>query len=143
MSYLNLHIEAEKAKQRLTQVFEEQQTGNRLRSAIEDLTDRPEQAIDRQWLSPEMTRPSRVNPWKKGSSSKRAASTGKDMSSSSFALTLLLAGTIAAANTDQPLFWLSIGPVPLAIALGAAVLFRSRFDLLVCLLRKRSGQSAT
>jgi hypothetical protein len=125
MSYLNLHQETERAKQRLAQVFEEQQTetGNR---AIEDLTGHSEKATEPRWLSADLTRPAKADSRKKGSSQNESTSAGRDMSTSSFVLTILLSGTIAAANTDQPLFWLSIGPAPLAAALAAIILFRLR-----------------
>ena len=65
------------------------------------------------------------------------------MSAFSFTLTLLLSSTIAAANTDQPLFWLLIGPAPLAIGLAATVFFRQRFPLrrYLLALRKWNDQS--
>ena len=67
----------------------------------------------------------------------------RDMSAFSFTLTLLLSSTIAAANTDQPLFWLLIGPAPLAIGLAATVFFRQRFPLrrYLLALRKWNDQS--
>lgn len=67
----------------------------------------------------------------------------RDMSAFSFTLTLLLSSTIAAANADRPLFWLLIGPAPLAIGLVAAVFLRRRFLLHRCLLalRKWNDQS--
>ena len=37
------------------------------------------------------------------------------MSAFSFVLTLQVLGTIAAAHTDRPVFWLLVGPMPLAI----------------------------
>ena len=41
--------------------------------------------------------------------------TNSDMSAFSFTLTLQVLGTIAAAHTDRPVFWLLVGPMPLAI----------------------------
>jgi hypothetical protein len=35
----------------------------------------------------------------------------------SFLLTLLLIGTIGAAQTDNPTFWLLIGPAPFSVSL--------------------------
>ncbi len=61
----------------------------------------------------------------------------RDMSAFSFTLTLLLSSTIAAANADRPVFWLLIGPAPLAIGLVAAVSLRQRFPLHRCLLALR------
>jgi hypothetical protein len=128
MSYLTLQVEAERAKQRLTEVFQEQRT--ELSPGIKNRVDRSKKTSEPRWLSPVVTRPGKSDFWKRGSSVDESGNAGKDMSTSSFVLTLLLSGTIAAANTDQPLFWLSIGPAPLAVVLATIFLFRSRFDLL-------------
>jgi hypothetical protein len=65
------------------------------------------------------------------------------MSAFSFTLTLLLSSTIAAANADRPLYWLLIGPAPLAIGLVAGVFLRRRFPLhrFLLALRKWNDQS--
>lgn len=136
--YTSLHMETRQAKQRLIQVtraecgpspIEEVKVGDQ-----EKITDRPA-------LSRELTRQCKVRSdfRKTGRSAKESDWSERDMSSFSFTLTLLLSGTIAAANADHPLFWLLIGPTPLAIGLVAAVFFRPRLDLLACLfvLRKR------
>jgi hypothetical protein len=57
---------------------------------------------------------------------KRSGLTGNDMSAFSFSLTLLLLGTIAAADTNHPVFWLSIGPAPLVAVFTMLTLFRKR-----------------
>ena len=57
---------------------------------------------------------------------KRSGLTGNDMSTFSFSLTLLLLGTIAAADTNHPVFWLSIGPAPLVAGFTILTLFRKR-----------------
>jgi len=49
------------------------------------------------------------------------------MTASSFILTLLLIATVAATSADHPTFWLLLGPAPLAAAIGAVALVRSRF----------------
>jgi hypothetical protein len=125
----------------MIQVFQ----GRRAESLVEiedvPVANQQKRATDRPWLSRELTRQCKVlsDLRKTERSAKESDWSGKDMSSFSFTLTLLLSGTIAAANADQPLFWLSIGPAPLAIGLAAAVFLRPRFDLPACLvaLRKR------
>jgi hypothetical protein len=67
----------------------------------------------------------------------------RDMSAFSFTLTLLLSSTIAAANTDQPLFWLLIGPAPLAVDLAVTIFLRQRFHLDACLLALRKWNVQT
>jgi hypothetical protein len=49
------------------------------------------------------------------------------MTASSFVLTLLLIATLAATSADNPVFWLLLGPAPLAAVVGAVALVRSKF----------------
>jgi hypothetical protein len=49
-----------------------------------------------------------------------------DMSPFSFILTLLLIGTVAATYSNDPAFWLLIGPAPLAAVFTATTVFRRR-----------------
>ena len=58
--------------------------------------------------------------------------TREDMGTLSFSLTLLLLWTVAAVQTDHPVHWLLIGPVPLAVGLAVTALFRPRFNLRAC-----------
>ena len=41
--------------------------------------------------------------------------TKRDMTVSSFMLALVLVGVVVAAHTNHPVFWLLIGPVPVAV----------------------------
>ena len=50
-----------------------------------------------------------------------------DMGALSFTLTLLLLVTAAAAQTDRPMLWLLVGPVPLAAGFLAIAFFRRGF----------------
>jgi hypothetical protein len=136
--YTNLHMEPRQATQRLIEV-----TGTECGPGPVEIEDVPvgdqQKITDRPALSRELTREckTRGDFWKTRQSAKESDWSEKDMSSFSFTLTLLLSGTIAAANADHPLFWLLIGPTPLAIGLAAAVFLRPRLDLSACLLRKR------
>jgi hypothetical protein len=56
----------------------------------------------------------------------RSDRTRSDMTASSFALTLLLIATITAAYTDRPVFWLLMGPVPLAAGFAMIAFFQQR-----------------
>jgi hypothetical protein len=132
--YTSVHMETRQAKQRLIQVFD----GRRGPSLVEieeaSGAHQQKRVTDRPWLSRELTRQCKVlGDLRKTERSAKES----DMSSFSFTLTLLLSGTIAAANADQPLFWLLIGPTPLAIGLATAVFLRPRFDLSACLLALR------
>jgi hypothetical protein len=68
----------------------------------------------------------------------------EDMGAHSFAWTLLLLGTFAAAQTDQPVLWLLIGPAPFVVGYTAVAFLRQkRFDLSARLrgLRQQGGES--
>jgi hypothetical protein len=45
---------------------------------------------------------------------------------SGFVFTLVLVGAILAADTDHPIFWLLIGPVPVAVLHTTMTLLRQR-----------------
>jgi hypothetical protein len=49
------------------------------------------------------------------------------MGAFSFTLTLQLLGTIAAAHTDHPVFWLLVGPMPLAVGFTLMTFVRQGF----------------
>src|SRR5260370_35951278 len=57
---------------------------------------------------------------------KRSARRQKDMSASSFVVTLCLITTVGAATADHPTFWLLLCPAPLTALMGAVVFLRSR-----------------
>jgi len=50
------------------------------------------------------------------------------MSPLTFTLTLLLLGTIGAAQTDNPMFWLLIGPGPSVVVFAGIVFSRQGFS---------------
>ena len=53
----------------------------------------------------------------------------EDMRPLSFTFTLVLLGTLAAMQTDQPLFWLLAGPLPLAVGCAGVRLTRRKCSL--------------
>jgi hypothetical protein len=57
---------------------------------------------------------------------KRCDRAQSDMSPFSFILALLLTGTVAAARSEDPAFWLLVGPAPLAAVFTATAIFRRR-----------------
>jgi hypothetical protein len=61
---------------------------------------------------------------KRRNSIKRPGNAKRDMSGFSFVLILMLLCEIAALQTDNPVFWLLVGPTPLALALASSRLFR-------------------
>jgi hypothetical protein len=56
----------------------------------------------------------------------------EDMGPVSFILTLILLGAVTAAQTDHPVFWLLVGPTPLATGFFAVTFFRRRILLRKC-----------
>jgi hypothetical protein len=59
----------------------------------------------------------------------------EDMGAHSFAWTLLLLGTCAAAQTEQPVLWLLIGPAPFVIGYTAVAFLRQKRNNLSARLR--------
>jgi hypothetical protein len=56
----------------------------------------------------------------------QSGQTKRDLTVSGLMLALVLAGVIAAAYTDQPVFWLLIGPAPFALFHTIRTLLRQR-----------------
>jgi hypothetical protein len=139
--YTSLHMETRQAKQRLTQIVQDRHTESLFLPDNKDApaADEQKEATDWPSMPPEVARQCKVlrDLRENAGSPKGPNDTRRDMSAFSFTLTLLLSGTIAAANTDQPLFWLLIGPAPLAVGLTATVFLRQRFHLDACLLALR------
>ena len=55
-----------------------------------------------------------------------SGATKRDLSVFSFMLALVLAGVVVAAHTDHPVFWLLIGPIPIAILHTTRTFLRQR-----------------
>jgi len=55
-----------------------------------------------------------------------SSKTKRDLTVSSFIVALVLVGFILAAHTDRPVFWLLIGPTPLAVLHTARMFLRQR-----------------
>ena len=64
------------------------------------------------------------DPQRNGTSLKWSYQGRNDMSTFTFGLTLLLLATTGAAQTDNPTFWLLIGPAPFAVVFAGLVFFR-------------------
>lgn len=122
--YSSLYLEAYQARQRLTQTLRDQ--------GFESIGGREGKSVTNEWKAgahqPRLS--SRVTGARdaildlRNDTTCERNSTGRDMSTSTFALMLLLFGTIVAAYTDQSAFWLLIGPVPLALGLAGIAFFR-------------------
>lgn len=147
--YSSLILEAQRAKQRLARVLQarpERRAGSLSLPNSEGAPARNDQqgAASRPRVSREILR-RRNGLWdarRNTAFPSRLYWTREDMGTLSFTLTLLLLGTIAAAQTDRPVLWLSVGPAPLAVAFAAAASLRKRFNLCAYVrsLRNRARQ---
>ncbi len=149
--YSSFLLETRRAQQKLAFVFQappgQGPEGPRLANDQEIPTSKEQQpAADRRSASPEVVR----RPGDHCELRRNAKSLGRpywmreDMGAHSFAWTLLLLGTFAAAQTDQPVLWLLIGPAPFVVGYTAVAFLRQkRFNLSARLrgLRPQGGGS--
>jgi hypothetical protein len=133
--YSTFILETQRAKQRLDTVFQAQQEPpavglslNKIGSA--PARNNPQDAANRLRISSEVSRPRNElsAPGKNGASPNRSYGRRGDMGAVNFTLTLLFFGTVAASQTDRPVLWLLIGPVPLTVGLAIAFVGR-KFNL--------------
>jgi hypothetical protein len=117
--YDSFHLQDERAKKNLTRVF---QIGPRVPN--DGLPLRENRSVSGVWRSAKDARTKSAGVADK---EKETAWTGKDMSAFSIVLMLLLLGIFAAAYTDRPVFWLLIGPAPLAVGYTLITFFRQGF----------------
>jgi hypothetical protein len=61
-----------------------------------------------------------------GTFARQPGTTKRDINGFSFILILILLSEITASQTDNPVFWLLVGPTPLALAFAANRLLRYR-----------------
>ncbi len=128
--YDSFHLEEERARKNLAQVF---QTGA---SGPGDCLPLPERRSTSQ-----ASRPVKGRNRSAGVSHKRKDSewTERDMSSFSFVLMLLLLGLFMAAHSDRPVFWLLVGPGPLAIGFTLTTFVRRGFLRQICSKEKQDS----
>ena len=133
--YTSFNLDAKWAKQRLVQSFQSGPDRHADSPSPPTAKNAPvgndqKEAANRPSLSQELSR--LLNGLrdlaKIATGPKRSGWTKRDMSTFSFSLTLLLLGTIAAANTNHPVFWLLIGPAPLAAGFTVLAFFRKGFS---------------
>ena len=134
--YSTFIFETQRAKQRLALVF---QARSERRAATLSLTNREsapaisgrQDTGNRRKVLVKVTRrrDDLSEPGRKKGLPNESYWTREDMGTLSFTLTLLLLATVAAAQTDRPVLWLMIGPVPLALGLAVVGFVRPRFNL--------------
>ena len=132
--YDSLHLEEERARKNLSQVFQTSASGS-----IDRLPLPERRSTSRAWLS------ARVRTRSAGVSHQRKDGdwTGRDMSAFSFVLMLLLLGLFMAAHSDRPVFWLLVGPGPLAIGFTLTTFVRRGLLRQICSKEKRGRAVAS
>jgi hypothetical protein len=119
---VSLLLEAEAAKRKLAQLFQSEELGqaNHPSTAIVAGESRPAIQTDLEQAGKQF----RENCGKRGfvrsraPTALRASEPGQmkqDLTESGFVFILVLVGAILAAYTDRPVFWLLIGPAPVAV----------------------------
>jgi hypothetical protein len=116
--YDSFHVQEERARKNLSRVFPKRTNGTTDRLT---LLERP--STSRAWRSAKSRTKSA------GVSHKRKDTdwNGRDMSAFSFVLMLVLLGLFVAAHTDRPVFWLLVGPAPLAVGFTLTTFLRRGF----------------
>jgi hypothetical protein len=74
---------------------------------------------------------------------RETAWTGKDMSTFTIVLILVLLGMFAADHTNRPVFWLLVGPAPLAVGFTLTTFLRQGFGRQICSKEKRDTGSVS
>jgi hypothetical protein len=134
-NHISLLLEAEAANRRLAQLFQSEELDRASQQSTAMVTRDSSRAARREQNSkmPQENRRERTPVRSRTRTAIPAigsSATKRDLTVSSFMLALVLAGVVVAAHTDHPVFWLLIGPVPLA------VLHTTRTFLRQCVIRR-------
>jgi hypothetical protein len=128
--YPKLVIDSRLARRQLAQEFESQAEIKRRFSPVSDryLTAPRKKAreVNTSYSGLVSSGKSSVHLRRSRKMGKPAGTAERDISGFGFMLTLMLLCEIAAAQTDHPVFWLLVGPTPLAIAITATRLLAKR-----------------
>jgi hypothetical protein len=132
-NYISLLLEAEAANRRLARLFQSEEIDRASQQSISIVTAdangaarrEPKQNSkmpqeNRHERTPVRSRTRTVIP------NTGSGATKRDLTVSSFMLALVLAGVVVAAHTDHPVFWLFIGPIPVAVLHTTRAFLRQR-----------------
>jgi hypothetical protein len=132
-NYISLLLEAEAANRRLAQLFQSEEldranhqstaivTGDSSGAALRDSKQNSKMSQEnRRERTPVRSRTRTAIPTIGSSDTKR------DLTVSSFMLALVLVGVVVAAHTDHPVFWLLVGPTPIAVLHTTRTFLRQR-----------------
>jgi hypothetical protein len=126
-NYVSFLLGAEAAKRRLAQVFQSEQLGraNHRSTAIVTRDSSCAARTDTKQNS-KMSQENRRERTRTALPTRQPCRMKRDLTVSSFVLALVLVGVLLAAYTDQPVFWLLIGPTPFAVLHTTRTFLRQR-----------------
>ncbi len=119
-NYISLLLEAEAANRRLAQLFQSEEVDRATHQSTAMVT-RDSNGADQRDQNSTMPQGNRHERTPVRSRTRtlipntRSGATKRDLTVSSFMLALVLAGVVVAAHTDHPVFWLLVGPTPIAV----------------------------
>jgi hypothetical protein len=130
-NYISLLLESAAAKRRLAHLFQSEKVDRATCESVAMVSHDSSGAARREKdnkmpqencheRTPVSSRARSVN------SSLGSGATKRDLSVFSFTLALVLAGVVVAAHTDDPVFWLLVGPIPVAILYTTRTFLRQR-----------------
>src|ERR1700751_4865940 len=121
-NHISLLLEAEAAKRRLAQSFQSEELDRTTHQSTAIVTRGSSGAPRRDSKqNSKMSQENRSERTPVRSRKRTAVPTigsgdiKRDLNVSSFMLALVLAGVVVAAHTDHPVFWLLVGPTPIAV----------------------------
>ena len=132
-NHISLLLEAEAAKRRLAQSFQSEELDRTTHQSTAIVTRGSSGAPRRD--SKQNSKMSQENRRERTPVRSRTGTTiptigsgdtKRDLTVSSFMLALVLVGVVVAAQTDHPVFWLLIGPTPLAVLHTTRTFLRQR-----------------
>src|ERR1700751_5942886 len=130
-NYISLLLEGEAANRRLTQLFQSEELDRASQQSISMVT-RDSNGGARREQNSKMPQENRHERTPVRSRTRTvipnvgSGATKRDLTVSSFMLALVLAGVVVAAHTDHPVFWLFIGPIPVAVLQTTRAFLRQR-----------------
>jgi hypothetical protein len=126
-NHVSFLLEAKAAKRRLAQLFQSEQLGRaNHRSTAIVARDSSRAARTDTKQNSKMSQENRRERTRTAVPTRQPCRMKRDLTVSSFVLALVLVGVLLAAYTDQPVFWLLIGPTPFAVLHTTRTFLRQR-----------------
>ena len=128
-NYISFLLEAEAAKRKLAQLFQSEKLGraNHRSTPIVTRDSSRVARTDTKQIS-KMSQENRRERTRTALPTRQLCQMKRDLSVSSFVLALVSVGVLLAAYTDQPVYWLLIGSVPLGVLYTLGTFLRLRVN---------------